>query len=155
MLLPMSVSFHAYLLTYSMEQSQLVLTYLLPSFFTYSLTFFHSFFLSYLLPFLLTYFLTYLLPYFLTSLLPFFLSYLLTFLLIYFLTSLLPSLLTYSLHAAESLRSQPVLSQSRNSPHFMESEGSLPHSQVPAICPYPEPVRSNPYPHILLPEDPS
>jgi hypothetical protein len=24
----------------------------------------------------------------------------------------------------------------------MESEGSLPHSQVPATCPYPEPARS-------------
>jgi len=23
-------------------------------------------------------------------------------------------------------------------PHFMEPEGSLPHSQVPATCPYPE-----------------
>ena len=28
----------------------------------------------------------------------------------------------------------------------MEPEGSLPHSQVPATCPYPEPARSNPYP---------
>jgi len=27
-------------------------------------------------------------------------------------------------------------SQSRNSPHFMEPEGSLPHSQVPATCHY-------------------
>jgi hypothetical protein len=27
-------------------------------------------------------------------------------------------------------------SQSRNSPHFMEPEGSLPQSQVPATCPY-------------------
>jgi hypothetical protein len=35
----------------------------------------------------------------------------------------------------------------------MEPEGSLPHSQVPATCPYPEPARSRPYPHILLPED--
>jgi len=26
----------------------------------------------------------------------------------------------------------------------MESEGSLPHSQVPATCPYPEPARSSP-----------
>ena len=32
----------------------------------------------------------------------------------------------------------------------MKPEGSLPHSQVPATCPYPEPARSNPYPHILL-----
>ena len=28
----------------------------------------------------------------------------------------------------------------------MEPEGSLPHSQVPANCPYPEPARSSPYP---------
>jgi len=37
----------------------------------------------------------------------------------------------------------------------MEPEGSLPYSQVPATCPYPEPARSSPYPHIPLPEDPS
>ena len=36
----------------------------------------------------------------------------------------------------------------------MEPEGSLPHSQVPATCPYPEPARSSPYPHIPLPEGP-
>jgi hypothetical protein len=28
----------------------------------------------------------------------------------------------------------------------MEPEGSLPHSQVPATCPYPEPAQSSPYP---------
>jgi hypothetical protein len=27
--------------------------------------------------------------------------------------------------------------------HFMEPKGSLPHSQVPANCPYPEPGKSN------------
>ena len=60
--------------------------------------------------------------------------------------------LTYLLHVAESLqRSQPVLSQSRNSPHFMEPEGSLSHSHMPATCPYPEPSRSSPRPHIPLP----
>jgi hypothetical protein len=32
----------------------------------------------------------------------------------------------------------------------MEPEGSLPHSQVPVTCPYPEPARSSPYPHIPL-----
>ena len=37
----------------------------------------------------------------------------------------------------------------------MEPQGSLPHSQVPVTCPYPEPARSSPYPHIPLPEDPS
>ena len=30
----------------------------------------------------------------------------------------------------------------------MEPEGSLPHSPVPPTCPYPEPDRSSPYPHI-------
>jgi len=35
----------------------------------------------------------------------------------------------------------------------MDPEGSLPHSQVPATCPYSESALSNPYPHILLPED--
>ena len=37
----------------------------------------------------------------------------------------------------------------------MEPECSLPHSQVPATYPYPEPARSSPCPHVLLPEDPS
>jgi len=37
----------------------------------------------------------------------------------------------------------------------MEPEGSLPHSQVPASCPYPDPDQSSPCPHITLPEDPS
>jgi len=34
----------------------------------------------------------------------------------------------------------------------MEPEGSLPHSQVPTTCPYPEPARSSPYSYIPLPE---
>ena len=38
---------------------------------------------------------------------------------------------------------------------FLEPECSLPHSQVPFICPYHEPPRSSPYSHISLPEDPS
>ena len=37
----------------------------------------------------------------------------------------------------------------------MEPEGSLPHSQVPATCSYPEPAQSSPYPKIPLPENPS
>ena len=36
----------------------------------------------------------------------------------------------------------------------METKCSLPHSQMPATCPYPEPARSGPYPNIPLPEDP-
>ena len=49
------------------------------------------------------------------------------------------------------LRSTPVCSQSRNSPQIMEPESSLPHSQVPATCPYPEPARSrhDPTTHFL------
>ena len=31
----------------------------------------------------------------------------------------------------------------------MEHESSLPQSQVPATCPYPEPARSIPFSHIL------
>ena len=38
-------------------------------------------------------------------------------------------------------------------PAFMEPEGSLPHPQVPATCPYPEPDRSRPYPQTQIPED--
>ena len=30
----------------------------------------------------------------------------------------------------------------------MQPEGSLLHSEVPTTCPYPEPARSSPYPHI-------
>ena len=32
----------------------------------------------------------------------------------------------------------------KNSPNFMEPEGSLPHSQMPTTCPYPEPAPSSP-----------
>jgi len=37
----------------------------------------------------------------------------------------------------------------------MQPKGSLPHSQVPATCPYPETPWSSPQHHIPLPEDPS
>ena len=39
-----------------------------------------------------------------------------------------------------------VDSSSRNFPHFMEPEVSLPHSQEPATCPDPQPDRSSPRP---------
>jgi len=40
-------------------------------------------------------------------------------------------------------------------PAFMEPEGSSPHSQAHATCPYPELAPSSPHTHIPLPEDPS
>jgi len=65
-------------------------------------------------------------------------------------------ILTYLLHGAVPfLRSQPIFSYSRNSPHFVEPKGSLPHSQVPANCPCPELARSSPHPHNPFHEDPS
>jgi len=35
----------------------------------------------------------------------------------------------------------------------MEPEGSSPHSQANATCPYPELAPSSPHTHIPLPED--
>ena len=35
-------------------------------------------------------------------------------------------------------------------PNFMEPEGSLPHLQVPAACPYSEPDQSTACPHPTL-----
>jgi len=42
-------------------------------------------------------------------------------------------------------------SASQKITHFIKPEGSLPHSQVPATCPYPDAARSSPYPksHFL------
>jgi hypothetical protein len=42
----------------------------------------------------------------------------------------------------------------RNSLHFMEPEGSLPHSKEPSTCPYPEPYQSSPFPPSHFLEDP-
>ena len=64
-------------------------------------------------------------------------------------TSQLVSRLIYITYSMEHSPSGEASSQEIPS-HFVESEGSLPHSQVPATCPYPEPVRSSPYPHIPL-----
>ena len=49
-----------------------------------------------------------------------------------------------------SWEANPILSQSRNSPHFMENGSSLPQSQHPATCNYPEPDRSIPRPPSQL-----
>jgi len=39
-----------------------------------------------------------------------------------------------------------ALHQSREYPHFMETEGSLSLSQQPTTCPYPKPEQSSPCP---------
>ena len=45
---------------------------------------------------------------------------------------------------------------SQEIPHiFTEPEGSLPHSQASATCPYPVPAQSSPHTHIPPPGDPS
>jgi hypothetical protein len=36
----------------------------------------------------------------------------------------------------------------------METDGSLPYSQVPATCPYPELALTSPHNPLQLPEDP-
>ena len=67
--------------------------------------------------------------------------------------------LTYLLALTHSMQQSPSSDANRfsrcqkNSPHFREPENPLPLSQIPTTCPYPEPDRSIPQPHILLPED--
>ena len=54
-------------------------------------------------------------------------------------------------HCAEScLRNWQLLSYSKNLPYLIEPEGSLPHSQQPITCSYPEPDRSSPCPIPFL-----
>ena len=65
------------------------------------------------------------------------------------------SLLTYSIQQSPSWEANWFAASQRNSPHFMEPEVSVPHSQVPATCPLLsrlDPVHTS---HIPLPEDPS
>ena len=64
------------------------------------------------------------------------------------------NLLTYSMEQSPFSEANWFCSQSRNSPHFMEPESSSPYSQVPAICPYPEPTPSSLHP-LPLREDPN
>jgi hypothetical protein len=54
------------------------------------------------------------------------------------------------------LRSSPFIAASQEIPRlFMEPESSLPYSQVPATCPFPEPTPSSPHNPLQIPEDPS
>ena len=70
----------------------------------------------------------------------------LTYLLTHSLTHSLTHLLTHSLTPISRVLLEKLtgFQQVKNSPHFMEHEGSLPHSQVSATCPYPEPARCGP-----------
>jgi hypothetical protein len=59
-------------------------------------------------------------------------------------------LLSYSMEQSPSWEANRFSGNQQIPPHFIEPESSLPHSQVPTTCPYPEPARSSPYPQILL-----
>ena len=67
--------------------------------------------------------------------------------------NLLSTLLTYLLTSWSVVLFEKQTSSQlvKNSPHFMELEGSLPPSLVSSTCPYPEPDRSSPCPtsHFL------
>jgi len=73
------------------------------------------------------------------------------YLLNYLLTSILSYLITpwSRVHLENLIGSQLV----KISPHFMEPQVSLPHSKVPADCPFTEPARSSPHHHIQIPKD--
>jgi len=65
-------------------------------------------------------------------------------------------LLTYSVEQSPSWEANRFSASQRNSPNFMEPEGSLPHPQVSVTCPYREPDRSSLCPPLIpLPENPS
>jgi hypothetical protein len=67
-----------------------------------------------------------------------------------------PYLLTYSMEQSPSWEANPVFAASQEIPRiFMEPEGSLPYSQLPATCPYPEPTPFSPHQPLQLPEYPS
>jgi hypothetical protein len=60
-------------------------------------------------------------------------------------------LLTYSMEKSPYWEANRFEASQEIPRHFMEPEGTLPHSQVPATCPYPKADQSNPYPisHFL------
>jgi len=70
-------------------------------------------------------------------------------------SDVLTYLLTYSMQQSPSWEANQFSASQEIPPYFMEPESSLPHSQVPATCPYPEPARSSPYTHIPLLEESS
>jgi hypothetical protein len=63
----------------------------------------------------------------------------------YFATFITVLRLTHSMEQSSSWEANRHAASQEIPPHFIEPEGSLPHSQVPATCPYTEPARSSPY----------
>ena len=64
-------------------------------------------------------------------------------------------LLTYSMVQSPSWEPNWFAASQEIPRIFMEPEGSLPHSQAQATCPYPVPAQSSPHTHIQPPGDPS
>ena len=64
-------------------------------------------------------------------------------------------ILTYSIEQSPTWEANLFSASQEISRILVEPEGSLPHSQVSATCPYPEPARSSPNPYIQHPEDTS
>ena len=64
-------------------------------------------------------------------------------------------LITYSMVQSPSWEANWFAASQEISPHFMEPEDSLPHSQASATCSYPMPAQSSPHTYILPPGDPS
>ena len=64
-------------------------------------------------------------------------------------------LLTYSMVQSPSWEANWFAASQEIPRIFMEPEGSLPHSQASATCPYPGPAQSSPHTHIPPPGNPS
>jgi hypothetical protein len=65
------------------------------------------------------------------------------------LTYLLTYLLTHSMGQSPTWEANRFEASQEIHHILWKPEGSLPHTQVPANCPYPEPTRSSPYTHFL------
>ena len=65
------------------------------------------------------------------------------------------TVLTYSMVQSPSWEANWFAASQEIPRIFMEPEGSLPHSQASATCPYPVPAQSSPHTHIPPPGDPS
>jgi hypothetical protein len=64
-------------------------------------------------------------------------------------------ILTYSMEQSPSWEANGLSANQEITRILWNPQGSLPYSQVPATCPYPEPAWSSPYTHAPFPEDAS